>query len=566
MSVLKKRIITFVSIIIVLAVIIGLTLNIILSSIISTQVNNQLTKLNDKSNTNLSLDKIKINVFSSTLIIKGINLEPDSISKRQFANGEFAKGSQLNLYVSDVRVRGYNIFKLLMKQEVDISKIVVKKLSLNISKTKHFIKPKEKVQKSFSLSDSLKFKIIRNLKLGNIEVDNFNVSVFDVDAMDTIFHYGGKEVDIDGIYVEKIPNTDNYFELNAEKISVSMKEQKAIFDDKKYSLSFKEFKYSRSEKSILITEFSYEPTIQKEKLAASYKYDKEVYLIDADSILVNGIKIRKIIKDNYIDIDDITLNKLSVVIYKDKNNPPDYNRYPLFPQQALKRLKQDINIENIYLKNSYLSYSEISPRSDQPVFVDLTNMYANINGVCSVEDSIKNGKKLRIDLSANLMELAPLNLQLIMPYNSPVDTFYYSGNLGRSDLVPFNKALYPATGIKFKTGILNELQFSVKASPRRSEGEMLMLYEQLEAEVTKSKVEETDKTLSWLANLVLPSSNPSKRGKVKTAKIEFERVSYKGIGNLFWKSLQSGLVNTISPIGKTMEKRKNKRRDIKRKK
>ena len=32
--------------------------------------------------------------------------------------------------------------------------------------------------------------------------------------------------------------------------------------------------------------------------------------------------------------------------------------------------------------------------------------------------------------------------------------------------------------------------------------------------------------------------------------IEFERVPYKGFSNLIWKSVMSGMVNTVSPFGK----------------
>jgi hypothetical protein len=32
--------------------------------------------------------------------------------------------------------------------------------------------------------------------------------------------------------------------------------------------------------------------------------------------------------------------------------------------------------------------------------------------------------------------------------------------------------------------------------------------------------------------------------------IEAERIPYKGLGNFIWKGVQSGLVNSLNPVGK----------------
>jgi hypothetical protein len=56
--------------------------------------------------------------------------------------------------------------------------------------------------------------------------------------------------------------------------------------------------------------------------------------------------------------------------------------------------------------------------------------------------------------------------------------------------------------------------------------------------------------MTWAANTAVRSQNPGKKGKLIIAHIDFERVMYKGFGNLIWKSVQSGLVNTVAPTGK----------------
>ena len=66
-------------------------------------------------------------------------------------------------------------------------------------------------------------------------------------------------------------------------------------------------------------------------------------------------------------------------------------------------------------------------------------------------------------------------------------------------------------------------------------------------------MERKNKLLSWAANTVIHVSNPGKNNKVRIASMEFERVEYKGFGNYVWKTLLSGIMNTILPTGKTVK-------------
>jgi len=458
-------------------------------------------------------------------------------------------------------VRGYSIFKLLLNQELEINKILINDVNFLIRQTKHYIRdPEMESVKNLVISDSINLPLLKNGKLGGINLNNFRLNIINIDKNDTVLKYKSEHTDIEGIELAQKNAGDEYSKFNTKNLIIKMSNQNIDLRNEKYLISFSSFRYSNSDSSIELTDFTYEPKVEMKKLAASYEFDKEVFDIQAQALNLVGIKLGKYLNEGVFDVDEMVFQSPQIKIFKDKNNPPDYNKMPLFPQQVLKKLEQNINIDKIFIKDGYFSYSELTPKSSLPIFVDMTNLDVDIQGVTSVDDSISSDKKLWIDVKAKLNGIAAMNLQIMMPYNSSVDTFYFSGGLGETDLVPFNKALYPATGIKFKNGDLASLTFSVKASPKGSAGRMLMLYDNLEAEIVKVNNNETDKALSWLANLVLPSSNPSKRGKVKTAKIEFERVSYKGFGNLLWKSVQSGLVNTISPIGKTMVKRKNKKK------
>ena len=105
--------------------------------------------------------------------------------------------------------------------------------------------------------------------------------------------------------------------------------------------------------------------------------------------------------------------------------------------------------------------------------------------------------------------------------------------------------------MEIDSGYLEKVEFSATANNVNSTGKMTMVYSGLTANILKKKADDKDKFLSFFSNSVVRSSNPGKNGKLRTAQMGFDRVEYKGFGNFVWKTLQTGIVNTVLPTGKS---------------
>jgi len=151
-----------------------------------------------------------------------------------------------------------------------------------------------------------------------------------------------------------------------------------------------------------------------------------------------------------------------------------------------------------------------------------------------------------------------MKIDIIMPLKNGQDMFYFNGSLSPTKFKYFDSVIVPAIGIKILQGDLDHLSFSASANSTSSNGKMTLLYHDLEAEVFKSKSNEENKFLSWTVNHVVHTSNPNKKGHKREAIMHTERVIYKGYINYLWKTIQSGITNTIAPMGKTTDKAKAK--------
>lgn len=553
----RKRLLIVLAVLVVFVVAIGLSLNFILGSIMTKAVNAELFKISNESELNITIDNIKVNVFSRTLIFKGISVKVDSSYFEEFKLGNTNKPTLTEFYISDLRLRGFDVSNYLFNRHLDLKKILIKGVDLNVYRADKYKKMplKNTANKQFDL-DSLYIKGLNKIDLSKVEVDKFSFHMIEAKSGDTINSYNGTQFEIRGISLDSHNGSEGYFKINTNKLNLKLRRQRFDLKGGNYFVYFKKLDFYFADSTIRISDFMFKPARDKYKIAASLEFTQEVIDVEVKAISIHGLKVGDAIRYGIVDIDSILIDKLKIELYKDKNKPWNYDKRPMFLQQKLKHLKQPLHIDMVKVSNSKLIYSERPKDSKKLLVVDISNMNAQLDFVTSIRDSLRSGKKLKINLNGYLMNTSHLNLDVIMPYNSRVDTFYFAGSLGPADFVKFNPAIYPATGIKFDAGKLESVMFSANASPKGAKGKMTMRYSGLEAEVTKKDVEEKDKTLSWLANAVLPKSNPSKKGKLKVAKIEVDRIEYKGLGNLIWKSVQSGLVNTILPTGKKIKQEK----------
>ena len=554
---------------ITIIVVLVFSINLILSSILSNSINNHLETFNSTSNKEIKVGKITLNIWTGTLTVKDISIVPDSSLFEQLKNGRLKQMSIMEINIPLLRFSKLGLYKIFSEHNLSLNKILLR--GVEFISYKNDLNVNVEDDKSKLSLDSIYIEGLESINLNNIDFELFSYTTIDVKTNDTIFSLQGNSFEIDGLALEKTTNSDNYFVLNTEKLALKMQQQRINLSNANYFIALNQLDFYYDTGAINASGFTLKPSVDKYKLGGSYKYTKEVFDVEVKSINVFGYKAAKALKHGVIDIDSVLVDGLKLGIYKDRHLPFNLDNRPLFLQQKLKALKQPLHIKNIRISNSDFDFELRVEESEDLLKVDIENISGNIDFLTSIKDSLQSGKKLAIDIKGILMDASPLHVNIIMPYNSPVDSFYFSGELGSGDFAKFNQALYPATGIKFNGGRLNSLKFYAHANPNAAVGQMTMLYNDLEAEISKKASGERSNFLSFGANTVLRVSNPSKKGKTRTSIAKTDRVAYKGFGNLLWKTVQSGLINSILPMGKSHNEEKNtkeskKRRETKRSK
>lgn len=547
----KKTILIVTSSIALIIVLIIIIINFFLGNILESKIREALNKSDE--NFEVSLRDVRFNIISGNLKILDLEIQPDSslldLLKKGHAPSATFQGAEVPLF----KIAGINLYKAIVDGEINLRKIELSKAHITIFKGK---KPEKEIeekvgeQQSFK-TDSIYIKGLNGIDLSKILLHKCKVDVYDLVEEKYVMQSGEINISLTEVDLIERPEKDDVFELGFDHFILELSIDEFKLPGGMYNLHVKQLLYSRVDSSMQIKGIHYWPQYTDlDKMAKDMKFTKEMFNIKVRDINVYQLNAGRIINDGEVYIDSILVNELKIDILKDKRYPFNEELRPKLLNQLLTSMELPLNIEKIKIENSELIYREKNPGTKEKMTVSLNKLKANLNNVTSVKDSIKDGAVFRINLQAKLMDKAEMNVHFVMPLNSKSDTMFYSGTLGSASFITFNKAIVPALGVEFKEGKLNSLSFSGSSNSHISKGKMTMKYENLVAEVYKKESKNKNKFMSWAANAAVYSNNPGKKGKLRVAHIEFERVMYKGFGNFMWKSVQSGLVNSVAPTAK----------------
>lgn len=525
-------------------------INLIIGNIIENKIKNSLSS-KERINYIIELRNVNANILTGNINLKDLKITPDSSFIEKLINGESDQSTAVYAMIPTFRLAGIGLYKALTSKNIDIRKILFKKAELKIYLGKN---PKNKTEAGDKKmnADSIFIKGLNGIDIGSIEFSKCKLEVFDLVNDIQIMQSEDLELEIDGIQLKELEGQNNYFKIDVDHLSVEILKERINMPNGNYYMTFDRLYLNLADSLVELEGFIYKPTYEdKYELTKKIEYTSEIFDVTLQKLCIKGIDFRRIKSEGSFYADSILAQDLDLKILMDKRLPFNEGKRPKLPHQALKHMRLPLYINKIDIKNSKLIYQEKYEGSEELMTAILADLNIQIHFVTSIKDSINTGKSMTVILNSNFMEKTPLSVNFDFPLYHKADTFYFSGHLASAKMSEFNKASSPAMGVKFTSGDLKEIDFSGSANDRYSKGNMTMLYSNLEAEVAKKDTEkDKNKFLSWVANTVVHTSNPGSNNKLRTATMEFERVPYKGFGNFVWKTLQSGIVATVTPTGK----------------
>ena len=530
-----------------------LLLNITLESIFKSRIMAELDSISEKSGYVLGIDDVDVNVFLGNVSVSGFYAKPTEVLFAAFTKGESEADVLQQLLVSKASISGLALFDLIINKELMIDKIDVNEIQFN------FYQP-EKEYRAYSEENKPKISLnsiyipwIEKIDLTEMQIADYGLHLIDASSTDTIASYKGKELLISGLDMDAIEGDKGYFTFDNSELELQSKQQNFNLNSGLYAASFDALHYKYYEQKMTMANFELKPILSPEAFSSKFTHTYISNSTVIDTLLITGIDSELLFQSGIISLQQIDIKGMTANLFLDKSKPYAMDKVTHLPQMVLKNMKQLFYINTIAIHNSSFYYSEKLADKEELTKVHLDNIQGEIAGLSNIPYN-PSGKQLDVKLNADLLSTLPVSMHLTIPYNSPDNSFHISGyTKGTTDFKLLNPTVFAAIGVKFESGRLDSLNFHFRGNATKSVGELTMLYTDLEMEIYLDDDIE-NKALSWVSNSFIKKSNPSKRGRTVVSEIDFERIKYKFFGNFLWKSIQSGIVNSLVPFGSRKKK------------
>jgi hypothetical protein len=330
-------------------------------------------------------------------------------------------------------------------------------------------------------------------------------------------------------------------EVSLTKLSVKSK-------DGFYSFNAGNITLNSLQRELSIHSFDIVPFAGERQFVNKFNHQIDRYDVHLQGISLKNIVMNDLL-DNKLTASNLVVENTVAKIYHDLHKPlPQKSKVGNYPSQLLQKIDLPINISTASLKKAYIEYKENETVSDSVGVVSFTNSNLNITNITNVSAAIQKNNLLNISFESDILNAIPISGNFKFLLSSNHGDFFTNGHTGAFDASILNKVSIPMALININSGKINSIDFNFKGNDTTASGNFVMKYEDLKVDVLKrdKNTKEMKKRgfASLAANLTVKNSNPASSG-LRKATPQFERNIYKSFFNLVWKTIFTGMNQTV---------------------
>ncbi|MCC5929413.1 MAG: hypothetical protein JJU28_09230 [Cyclobacteriaceae bacterium] len=373
----------------------------------------------------------------------------------------------------------------------------------------------------------------------------------------------------------------DYFSLSLDDLNlsnVSQYDQQQLFFSRNSILALKNISLdlpdSLNTLSIGALDFAQEDSLMIiNHICLMPRYDKMEYAIKAgkeadwinlksSEVVLQGLDLPRLIHDAALYCRRIDIDSLYVEAFRNKQVPWPDTLFKPMPQETISQIANKFAVDQISIKNSYISYEELPVEGTKAGKIYFTDVNATI-GPLTNDDSLRTiGEGYAfstLNLKGKLMGEG--NISSVMRYDMvhADQNFLMTASMGPIQLDKLEPVLLPLVFINIPSGKMESLQLRVNANRYYAVGEMRMRYHNLRVQFVNQQNYESSgmgpALMTFFANTFVIRKNNNRALLVRKGDVFFERDETRSIFNYWTKIILSGVVSSVGA--------KNHRKELK---
>lgn len=312
-----------------------------------------------------------------------------------------------------------------------------------------------------------------------------------------------------------------------------------------YAMESNGIDFSTSEGAFSVDSLKLLPQYPKYEFAQHKGHQLDRITLTVERLLLENTDIEKL-NFGEIDAKKFTIQNADLEVFHAKMMPPGPKSNKTYPHIAFKNLPFPITIDTIAIHQANIRYTEHLAEVSRPGTVSFLNTNATFTDVTNDSTVISREHTIVLDVTSEVMGEATLDAHFEFPMH--LDGSHMTrGTLQSMQAEDLNPILEPVGLVRASRGTLHSLQFLMDLGDDEATGWVQLIYSDLRIQVLNSDDVDDggrNRLKTFLANILkIKGSNnevPYRRGEVS-----FERDEQKSIFSYWWKSLSTGLKESV---------------------
>ncbi|MEO6314787.1 MAG: hypothetical protein ABIU63_04715 [Chitinophagaceae bacterium] len=492
-------------------------------------------------------DKMNLDEVGGYLFVTNLQIIPDTTRFRQLIKDKKNPPLLLSLFVPELTIAGVKTPEAVINKSVS-----GRKLEINNATVRFYYAKAAPDTATDAVKQEMYQQLLGDLK--SISADTIDVKHISLSFVNMLTNQSSVEASdisvlLNDVQIDSLHSNDSTRFFFSKKIVISG--DSAVIKNKPgtYFYRFNGFSFNSEGGVLGIKSLQIEPQLGEQQFAAFAKIQTDRFDISLKDIALKNINLRRLMLTDII-ADSLVIQNGNFKIFRDRNYPGDkVNRVGQFPQQLLMKMPVLLALKKTLIKNAFIEYKEKNPKSDYNGKIQFINARAVIDNITNVPALIKANNSCVLTFNASFLDLAKMHVRLNLLLNNPRGKFLFSGGLDEGfNATGLNKLIEPMGLARVEKGNVQHLDFNFVGHNYGSDGKVTLLYDDLKLNLLKKDEDdnklEKKQLASFLANIIIKNSNPTRKQAPRVAKVHYERNTNRSFFNLMWKSVFTGIKQT----------------------
>jgi len=499
----------------------------------------------------VTYDDMDFNFVTGNAHLYNFKLIPDTNVYNRLKTQGKAPDNVYDVAVASLEIDNFHPKRIYTQRKLNINSIAIKDPIIKV------INENQRYNDTLSTSDKQTLyqkisKILNELTIDHIAFENVNVTYNNRnESLEKTTHLKHVNINITDLRVDSTSQHDSLRFYNAQAIDLQMSDYHIATGDSLYYIDLKGIHFTSANRSIILEGLKMSPRYNKVDFYKKTKLAKERFELVFDTISINHINLPKLLRQQKLYAENVTLGQSTVEIYNNTAYPRGKKTEKIgkYPHQQLRKLALPLSIDTLLLKDVLITYIEHNGKTGQTGKLTFNNTSGKFYNVTNDSLILVNNPYLTADIHSKFMNNGKLHINFSFDMLDKLGSFSYKGALTGMNARTLNPLTKPLAMIEVSSGHFRRLSFNVKADEYKAQGWVQFYYNDLAVRIIakdKDGAKSKNAMVSLLTNkFIINDSNPDANEKFHPGPINYRRPLTASFFNFLWKSLFEGVKASV---------------------